>query len=119
MSKRACNDTGLTPDALVFIDDDPLILDVSMAGFGWAYLCTEGLFAILATHREVEADVFPFHHLDARATGVTGSAVKDRTDHLALPTPRALLMIHDQYLSVHSVLLPKVVNSKHETRNEF
>ena len=105
MSEGARNDTRLTPDTLVLVDEDSLIFDITMAGLCGADLRAEGFLAILAAHRKIESYVFPFHHFNTGAAGVARSGMIDRADHLALPAPRTFLMIYDQYLPVHGFLL--------------
>ena len=64
-SKGACNDTGLTPDTFVFVDDHPLIFNIPVAGLCGANLHAERLLTILAGHREIESYTFPFDHPDS------------------------------------------------------
>ena len=105
MSEGTRDDARLTPDTLVLVDEDSLVFDVTVAGLCGADLRAEGFLTILAAHRKIESYVFPFHHFDAGAAGVARPGMIDRADHLALPAPRALLMIYDQYLPVHNFLL--------------
>jgi hypothetical protein len=64
-SKGACNDTGFTPNAFVFIDDHPLVFNIAVASLRGANLHAERLLTILAGHREIESDILIFDHPDS------------------------------------------------------
>ena len=96
MTKRAGDDTGPASDAEIFINHYPVMMfRLPVAGLGGANLNAKGFFAVIAGHRKVDPDIFPFGYFDPGAARIANPVMKDGTDHLALPTSSALLMIHD------------------------
>jgi len=98
MSKRTCNNTGLTSDTFILINHDSPVFLVLVTCFCWTYLRTEGCLTILAGHGKVKSQVLPFDHPDSRSAGVACSRMKHRADQFAEPASGALLMIDDEYL---------------------
>lgn len=105
LSEGAGDNTGPAPDTEVFIDDDPVVFfRFPVAGFGRADFHAVSLFAMIAGHGEIKANVFPFDDLDAGTAWITGAVVIDGTDHLTLTAPRTFFLIYHQYLLLHSTL---------------
>jgi hypothetical protein len=91
--KRAGQNTGLTADAFGFVNDDFISFQVPVAGFGRAHLGTQGFFAILAGHRQIETCLVQFKDSNPGTAGVAGAVVKDGADHFAAQATGAFLLI--------------------------
>jgi hypothetical protein len=98
MSKRTCNNTGLTSNTFILINDYSLVFRILVTSFCWTYLRTVGCLTILAGHGKVESHILPFYHPDSGPAGVAGSRMKHRTDQLAEPASGALFMVDDKHL---------------------
>jgi hypothetical protein len=92
-TERTGNDTGLASDTLVFIYNYPIQFRVFMTGFGRADFDTEGIFAILACHREIYSFPLPFVYFNPGATGVTGSGVKNGACQFTFSASRTFFMV--------------------------
>jgi hypothetical protein len=103
-SERAGDDAGLASDAKILVDDHPLVILIPVTGLGRTDFGTERFLAVLAGLRQIETDVLPLDHPDARSTGVAGSGMKHRADHLALPASRAFFLVDHDHLALHCVL---------------
>ena len=77
MAERAGEDTGLAPDAKIFVDDHPVIeFRLPVAGFGGAYLNAEGFLAMIADHGKVNSCVLPLDHLNPGSTWIARPGMK-------------------------------------------
>jgi hypothetical protein len=106
MPERTCDDAGPASDAQILVDGDPIIiLRLPVASLRRANLHTIGFFTVIAGHRKVYPDILPLDDFDPRTARIARPRVKYRAHQLAQTASRALLLIDDQYLLVHSLLL--------------
>jgi hypothetical protein len=102
MAERTGNDASPASDAQVFIDDYPVIeFGFSVAGLCRAYLNAIGAFTVITEHGKVDSGSLPFDYPDPGTARITCSRVIYRAYQLTQATPRALLLINDQYFFEH------------------
>lgn len=90
-----CN-THFAADAEVMIDGDACKHFIAVDGIFGTDFQTGSIFTLLTAHRYINADMFPFNHLNPGQRGVAHPKMPDRTDELAVPATGAFFRIYRQ-----------------------
>ena len=94
--KRTGGNAHFTSNAKVMVDSNAVKHFITVDGIFGADFQTGCILTLLTAHGYINADVFPFNHLNPGQRGVAHPIMPDRTNELAVPATGALFRIYRQ-----------------------
>jgi hypothetical protein len=100
-AKGTGGDTHPAPDTEIMVDPDAFQFFIAINGIFGACGQAGSIFALPATQRYIDADIFPFDNSNSGQGGVAHPKMPYRANHFAIAATRTFFRVNLKYFVIH------------------